>query len=52
MFKGKTRAMFVDKCEYGGPLWKQVDDEFKFVLRNIHLGAKLEGIYRKDIYEL
>ena len=41
-----------DKREYGGPLWKQVDDAFQFVLRNIHLGAKLEGIYRKDIYEL
>ena len=52
MFKGKTRAVFVDKREYGGPLWKQVDDAFQFVLRNIHLGAKLEGIYRKDIYEL
>ena len=52
MFKGITRAVFVDKREYGGPLWKQVDDAFQFVLRNIHLGAKLEGIYRKDIYEL
>lgn len=52
MFKGKTRAVFVDKREYGGPLWKQIDDVFEFVLRNIHLGAKLEGIYRKDIYEL
>lgn len=52
MFKGKTRAVFVDKREYGGPLWKQIDDSFQFVLRNIHLGAKLEGIYRKDIYEL
>lgn len=52
MFKGKTRAVFVDKREYGGPLWKQIDDVFQFVLRNIHLGAKLEGIYRKDIYEL
>ncbi len=52
MFKGKTRTVFVDKREYGGPLWKQVDDAFQFVLCNIHLGAKLEGIYRKDIYEL
>ena len=52
MFKGKTRAVFVDKREYSGPLWQQIDDSFQFVLRNIHLGAKLEGIYRKDIYEL
>ena len=52
MFKGTTRAVFIDKREYGGPLWQQVDDAFKFVLRNIRLGAEVEGIYRKDIYEL
>lgn len=52
MFKGKTRAIFVDKREYGGPLWQQIDDAFQFVLRNIHLGTQLEGIYRQDIYEL
>ena len=52
MFKGKTRTVFVDKREYAGPLWKQIDDAFQFVLRNIRLGARLEGIYRKDIYEL
>lgn len=52
MFKGTTRAVFIDKREYSGPLWKQIDDAFQFVLRNIHLGARLERIYRKDIYEL
>ena len=52
MFKGTTRTVFVDKRDYEGVLWQQVDDAFQFVLRNIHLGAKIEGIYRKDIYEL
>ena len=52
MFKGNTRAVFVDKREYEGPLWQQVEDAFQFVLRNIRLGAKIEGIYRKEIYEL
>ena len=52
MFKGTTREVFLDRREYGGPLWKQVEDAFQFVLRNIRLGAKMEGIYRKDIYEL
>lgn len=52
MFKGTTRGIFVDKRDYEGSLWKQVEDTFQFVLRNIHLGAKIEGIYRKDIYEL
>lgn len=52
IFKGKTRAVLVDKREYSGPLWQQIDDSFQFILRNIHLDAKLERIYRKDIYEL
>lgn len=52
MFKGKNRAVFVDKREYTGPLWQQIEDAFQFALRNIRLGAKLEGIYRQDIYEL
>ena len=52
MFKGTTRAVFVDKRDYGGPLWEQIEEAFRFALRNIHLGAKIEGIYRKDIYEL
>ena len=52
MFKGKNRAVFVDKREYTGPLWQQIEDTFQFALRNIRLGARIEGIYRQDIYEL
>ena len=25
---------------------------FQFVLRNIHLGATIVGIYREDVYEI
>lgn len=52
MFKGTTRAVFVDKRDYEGPLWRQAEEAFQFVLRNIRLGAKIEGLYRQDIYEL
>ena len=52
MFKGMTRAVFVDKRDYEGPLWKQAEEAFQFVLQNIRLGAKIEGLYRQDIYEL
>ncbi|WP_320410107.1 ATP-binding protein, partial [Succinatimonas hippei] len=38
--------------EYSGPLWEQIENAFQFVLRNIHLGARLEGLFRQDIYEL
>ena len=52
MFKGTTKAVFVDRREYTGPLWEQIDEAFQFVLRNIHLGAAIVGIYRQDIYEI
>ncbi len=52
VFKGTTRSVFVDKRDYGGPLWEQVENALKFVLRNIRLGSQIEGAYRKDIYEL
>lgn len=52
VFKGRNRAVFVDRREYGGPLWRQTDEAFRFVLRNIRLGARLSGIFREDSYEL
>ena len=52
MFKGTTKAVFVDRREYTGPLWEQIDEAFQFVLRNIHLGATIVGIYRQDVYEI
>ncbi len=52
VFKGTTKEVFVDRREYTGPLWEQIDEAFQFVLRNIHLGATLVGIYRQDIYEI
>ena len=52
VFKGDTRAIFVDRKEYTGKLSEQIDEAYDFVLRAIHLGAKIEGIQRKDIYEL
>ena len=52
VFKGTTKAVFVDRREYTGPLWEQIEEAFQFVLRNIHLGATIVGIYRQDIYEI
>ena len=39
VFKGTTKAVFVDRREYPGPLWEQIEEAFQFVLRNIHLGS-------------
>lgn len=52
VFKGTSRAVFLDRKEYGGPLYAQIDEAYQFVLRNIRLGAEIAGLYRRDIYEL
>ncbi len=52
VFKGTTKETFVDRREYTGPVWEQIDQAYQFVLRNIHMGAAFEGIYRRDIYEI
>ena len=52
VFKGTTRAVFVDKKEYNGPVYEQIDAAYQFVLRNIRMGAEFGGLLRRDVYEL
>lgn len=52
LFKGNDRDIFIDKKEYAGPLYEQIEAAFQFVLHHINLSAEIEGIVRKDSYEL
>ena len=52
VFKGTTKGIFIDRREYTGPIWEQIEEAFQFVLRNIHLSAAIVGIYRQDVYEI
>jgi predicted HTH transcriptional regulator len=52
IFKGKDRTVFLDRKEYHGPLYEEIDDAYAFILRNIRMGAEIDGVYRKDVYEL
>lgn len=52
VFKGTTKEIFVDRRQYDGPIWEQIEQAYQFVLRNIHMGAVFDGIYRQDIYEI
>ena len=46
LFKGTTRDIFIDRKEFDGPLYEQVDDAYQFILRHIDMGADIEGVYR------
>lgn len=52
VFKGNTRGIFIDKREYTGAIFEQVEEAYQFVLRNIRLGARVKGIVRVDNYEI
>ena len=52
VFKGNTRTIFVDRREFEGPVYEQLEEAYKYVLAKINLGARIEGLYREDVYEL
>lgn len=52
VFKGTDRTVFLDKREFTEPIYKQIENAVEFVLRNIRLGATIDGLVRKESYEL
>ena len=52
VFKGTYRTVFLDKREFMGPIYTQIEEAVDFVLRNIRLGATIDGLVRKEKYEL
>ena len=52
LFKGTDRDVFIDKKEFSGPLYEQIEAAYQFVLRHINRGAEIEGLLRQDAYEL
>ena len=52
LFKGTERVVFIDKRDFEGPLYEQIEEAYEFVLKHINLGAEIRGLVRKDVYEL
>lgn len=52
VFKGTDRSVFITRKDITGPIDQQVEDAVSFVLQNIRLGSRIEGIQRRDFYEL
>ena len=50
--KGTDRDEFIDRKEYSGPLYEQIESAYQFVLRHINRSAEIEGLVRKEQYEL
>jgi predicted HTH transcriptional regulator len=52
VFKGDTKAVFVDRREFTGPVYGQIEEAHKYILAKINMGCVFEGIQRNDLYEL
>lgn len=52
VFKGDTKAVFVDRREFEGSLPDLIDEGFSYILAKINMGCVFKGVFRQDIYEL
>ena len=52
VFKGTGRSVFLDKRTFSGPVYEQIEEAVEWVLRNIRLGARINGLLREENYEL
>lgn len=39
--KGLERVVFIDKRDFEGPLFVQIEEAYEFVLKHINLGAEI-----------
>lgn len=52
LFKGVTRAVFIDRKEFDGPIDEQIESALQFVLQHINKGSRIDSLRRQDLYEL
>ena len=52
VFKGTTKAVFVDRREFVGTPQELIEESYQYVWRNIHMGARFKGGYRQDVFEI
>lgn len=52
VFRGSTKAVFIDRREFSGSIMAQINSAYDYTLSKINMGMELRGIYRRDIYEI
>jgi len=51
-FKGTTMDVFLDRKEYDGNLFTQLENAENFIKNHIRLSSEIKGLQREDQYEL
>lgn len=52
LFAKEDTALILDRQEYEGDLFFLIEKAQEYILKNIHIGMKIEGLYRRDIPEI
>ena len=52
LFRGTTRAVFLDRRQFESAVQDQIEDAYKYVLSKINLRASFPNVRRKDTYEI
>ena len=52
VFGTTDSAMIIDRHDTKGDILELIEEAQKYVLKNIHIGMRLEGLYRKDVPEI
>jgi ATP-dependent DNA helicase RecG len=52
VFASTNTANIIDQKEFQGDLFYLLKEAEKYILKNINIGMKVEGLYRKDIPEI
>lgn len=51
-FKGKSMDLFIDRKEYSGDLFSQLENTENFIKNHISLSSVIKGLQREDQYEI
>lgn len=51
-FKGTNMTEFLDRVEYTGDIFSQLDNIIEFIKKHLNFGSKIEGLQRTDRYEI
>jgi ATP-dependent DNA helicase RecG len=52
VFGGTSSATIIDRHDFDGDLLELIEEAQKYLLKNIHIGMRLQGLEREDIPEI
>jgi ATP-dependent DNA helicase RecG len=52
VFGGTTSAVIIDRHDFDGDILELIEEAQKYILKNIHIGMRLKGLYREDVPEI